>query len=227
MIVTIDGPAGAGKSSAARLLAQRLGFEFLDTGAMYRAVTLAALRAGIEPSDESAMTQLLDGLRLEMRAGMVLLNGDDVTAAIRSPEVTAATEAVADSRVVRGRLGAMQREFAAGRDMVCEGRDQGTVVFPDAACKFFLVADPVERARRRQAELTVKGTEASFDEILTAQTRRDQRDAARDLAPMTPAADALQLDSTHLTLSQVVERMEMEVHRCRTGTNTSSTNSSG
>lgn len=227
MIVTIDGPAGAGKSSAARQLAQRLGFEFLDTGAMYRAVTLAALRTGIEPRDEPAMTQLLERLRLEMRAGLVLLDGDDVTDAIRTAEVTAASGAIADSPAVRRRLGSMQRALAAGRDMVCEGRDQGTVVFPDAACKFFLVADPVARARRRQAELTAKGVPASFDEILAAQNRRDQRDAARDLAPMAPAPDAIQLDSTHLTLTQVVERMEMEVHRCRTGTSTSSTKSSG
>lgn len=227
MIVTIDGPAGAGKSSAARQLAQRLGFEFLDTGAMYRAVTLAALRAGVEPRDEPAMTQLLERLRLEMRGGIVLLDGDDVTEAIRTAEVTAASGAVADSPAVRRRLGSMQRALAAGRDMVCEGRDQGTVVFPDAACKFFLVADPVARARRRQAELTAKGVAASFDEILAAQERRDQRDAARDLAPMAPAPDAIQMDSTHLTLTQVVERMEMEVQRCRTGTSTSSTNSSG
>jgi len=227
MIVTIDGPAGAGKSSAARQLAQRLGFEFLDTGAMYRAVTLAALRAGVAPRDEPAMTALLERLRLEMRGGIVLLDGDDVTEAIRTAEVTAASGAIADSPAVRRRLGSMQRALAAGRDMVCEGRDQGTVVFPDAACKFFLVADPVARARRRQAELTAKGVAASFDEILAAQDRRDQRDAARDLAPMAPAPDALQLDSTHLTLTQVVERMEMEVQRCRTGTSTSSTNSSG
>jgi cytidylate kinase len=227
MIVTIDGPAGAGKSSAARQLAQRLGFEFLDTGAMYRAVTLAALRAGVEPRDEPAMTQLLERLRLEMRPGLVLLDGDDVTEAIRTAEVTAASGAIADSPPVRRRLGAMQRALAAGRDVVCEGRDQGTVVFPDAACKFFLVADPVARARRRQAELTAKGAAASLDEILAAQTRRDQRDAARDLAPMVPAPDAIQLDSTHLTLTQVVERMEMEVQRCRIGTSTSSTNSSG
>ncbi|MBL8799060.1 MAG: (d)CMP kinase [Planctomycetia bacterium] len=227
MIVTIDGPAGAGKSSAARQLAHRLGFEFLDTGAMYRAVTLAARAADIDARDEAALAQLLDGLRLEMPDDKVLLNGADVTLAIRDPDVTAATGQIADSPVVRRWLGARQREIAAGRDMVCEGRDQGTVVFPDAACKFFLVADPVERARRRQAELAAKGTTVSLEDLLAAQTRRDERDAARDLAPMRPAADALQLDSTQLTLTQVVERMEMEVHRCRTGASISSTKSSG
>src|SRR5438128_908631 len=157
MIVTIDGPAGAGKSSAARALALRLGFQFLDTGAMYRAVTLAALRAGIDRTDQEALARLLDGLRLEMPPGQVILNGEDVTAQIRTAEVTDASGSIASSRVVRERLVLMQRKLAQGRDIVCEGRDQGTVVFPDAACKFFLVADPVERARRRQCEMLDRG----------------------------------------------------------------------
>jgi cytidylate kinase len=213
MVITIDGPAGAGKSSAARALARRLGFEFLDTGAMYRAVTLAALRAGIDRSDQEALAQLLDGLRLEMPPGCVVLNGEDVSGLIRSAEVTAASGPIADSPVVRRRLGAMQRDLAAGRDMVCEGRDQGTVVFPDAGCKFFLVADAEERARRRQREMAARGEAVDWQEILRAQEARDRRDAARDLAPMVPAADALVLDSTHLTLEQVIDRMEQEVRR--------------
>lgn len=222
MIVTIDGPAGAGKSSAAKALAKKLGFEFLDTGAMYRAVTLAVLRAGVDPRDNEAMERLLDSLRLEMPPGRVVLNGEDVSQQIRTTEVTAASGAVADSPVVRRRLGQMQRAIAAGRDMVCEGRDQGTVVFPDAACKFFLQADPEERARRRQAELLAKGEKVSWEEVLQAQQQRDQRDAARDLAPMVPADDAIILDSTHLSLAEVVARMEQEVIRCRTGSNGSS-----
>src|SRR5438067_1380445 len=142
MIVTIDGPAGAGKSSAARMLAQRLGFEFLDTGAMYRAVALAALRAGLDLHDQAGLTRLLTTLTLDMPPGRVLLNGEDVTTAIRTGAVTAATSPVADSPAVRRHLVALQRAVAAGRDVVCEGRDQGTVVFPEAACKFFLKADP-------------------------------------------------------------------------------------
>src|SRR5262249_22678038 len=130
MIVTIDGPAGAGKSSAARALAQRLGFEFLDTGAMYRAVALAALRAGLDLHDQAALARLLGRLVLEMPPGRVLLDGEDVTTAIRGREVTAATSPVADSKVVRQHLVGLQRAIAAGRDMVCEGRDQGTIVFP-------------------------------------------------------------------------------------------------
>ena len=150
MIVTIDGPAGAGKSSAARALARRLGFEFLDTGAMYRAVTLAALRAKLELRDQAALTRLLAAMRLEMPGDRVILDGVDVTREIRTKEVTAASGAIADSSVVRNRLVQMQRQLAVGRSIITEGRDQGTVVFPNAACKFFLVADPVERARRRQ-----------------------------------------------------------------------------
>jgi cytidylate kinase len=214
MIVTIDGPAGAGKSSAARALARRLGFEFLDTGAMYRAVALAALRAGLDLHDQPGLARLLGTLNIDMPPGRVLLNGEDVTAAIRTPEVTAATSPVADSRAVRQHLAGLQRAIAGGRDMVCEGRDQGTVVFPDAACKFFLKADPVERARRRQREMEARGQAVDLDAVLRAQEERDRRDAARDLAPMVPAPDAIILDSTHLDLPQVVDLMEREVRRC-------------
>ncbi|HEX5270667.1 MAG TPA: (d)CMP kinase [Gemmataceae bacterium] len=214
MIVTIDGPAGAGKSSAARALAQRLGFEFLDTGAMYRAVALAALRAGLNLRDDAALGRLVGTLRIKLPPGRVLLDGEDVTAAIRTPEVTAATSPVADSKPVRQHLVGLQRAIAAGRDMVCEGRDQGTIVFPDAARKFFLKADPVERAIRRLGEMEARGESADLGSVLRAQEERDRRDAARDLAPMVPAADAILLDSTHLPLARVVDLMEGEVRRC-------------
>jgi cytidylate kinase len=211
MIITIDGPAGAGKSSAARLLAQRLGYEFLDTGAMYRAVTYAALRADIDPTDQKALECLLDGLRLEMPAGKVVLNSIDITGQIRTPEITTASAAIANSPSVRRRLVDWQRFLAHGRSIVCEGRDQGTIVFPDAGCKFFLVADPTERARRRHRELLARGQHIAFEDLLKAQQERDQRDLTRAIAPMIPAADAVFLDSTGLTIQQVVDRMEEAV----------------
>lgn len=212
MIITIDGPAGAGKSSAAQALAQRLGFEFLDTGAMYRAVALAALRAGINLRDESALATLVCSLHLEMPpGGRVLLDGEDVTTEIRTSAVTAATGPVADSPSVRRRLAQMQRTIAQGRNMVCEGRDQGTIVFPDAACKFFLFADPIERAHRRQREMQARGEPIELERLLREQEIRDQRDAARDLAPMKPAEDAVLLDSTNLSPEQVVQAMEAQV----------------
>jgi CMP/dCMP kinase len=214
MIITIDGPAGAGKSSAARALAQQLGFEFLDTGAMYRAVALAALRAGVALHHEIALTALVASLPLEMPpGGRVLLGGEDVTTQIRTREVTLATGAAADSPAVRRRLVQMQRAIATGRDMVCEGRDQGTLVFPDALCKFFLIADPRERARRRQREMAARGEGIELEQILREQEIRDRRDAARDLAPMKPAEDAVVLDSTALEPEQVVEAMVAEVRR--------------
>jgi cytidylate kinase len=213
MIVTIDGPAGAGKSSAAQALARRLGFEFLDTGAMYRAVTLAVLRAQVDARDPDAMRRLLDTLRLELPPARVVLAGEDVTVAIRTAQITTASGAVADSPLVRRRLVDLQRQIAADRDFVCEGRDQGTVVFPDALCKFFLQADPRERARRRQREMAARGEAVPLDEVLRAQEARDRRDADRDIAPMVPAADAVLLDSTLLSLDEIVARMEEEVRR--------------
>ncbi len=213
MIITIDGPAGSGKSSAAKALARRLGFEFLDTGAMYRAVTLAALRAQINLRDQDALSRLLADFHLEMPADRVLFNGEDVTGLIRTAEVTAASGPIADSPVVRRHLVNLQRSIARGRDMVCEGRDQGTSVFPDAFCKFFLEADPEERARRRQREMAARGETLPWEEILRSQEERDRRDAGRDLAPMVPAADAVRLDNTAFTLDGVIDRMEEEVRR--------------
>lgn len=216
MIITIDGPAGAGKSSAARALANRLGFEFLDTGAMYRAVTLAALRARIELTDQDALGRLLEPMQLDLPAGRVLLQGEDVTGLIRTPQITAASAPIASSPVVRRRLVEWQRRIAHGRDMVCEGRDQGTVVFPQAECKFFLVADAAERAGRRWRELQARGDSATFEQVLADQQARDARDAARDIAPMVPAADAILLDSTAFTLDEVITRMEHEARRRQT-----------
>jgi cytidylate kinase len=148
-----------------------------------------------------------------MEGERVFLAGEDISAAIRSVEVTAASGMVASNPAVRRRLVELQRQVAAGRNMVCEGRDQGTIVFPDAACKFFLSADDMERAQRRLREMLDRGEQVTLEDVLAAQRARDQRDAARDIAPMVPAADAIILDNTGLSLSQVIERMEVEVRR--------------
>jgi len=213
MIVTIDGPAGSGKSTVARALAARLGFDYLDTGAMYRAVAVALARRRIDPADLPAVAVALPDLRVEMPTGRVLLNGDDVTAAVRTPEAAQGASKVAVVAAVRAFLAAEQRRLAGGRTFVCEGRDQGTVVFPDAGCKFFLTADPVARAERRHHELVARGQAVTFAEVLAAQQERDARDAARDIAPMRPAADALVLDTTHLSAAEVLARLETEVAR--------------
>lgn len=211
MIITIDGPAGAGKSTAARMLARRLSFEFLDTGAMYRAVALSALRAGIELRDEPALARFVRGVSLEMPAGLVLLDGADVSVAIRSQAVSDAASLVATSPAVREHLVHLQRIIAADRNIVCEGRDQGTVVFPDATCKFFLIADAEERARRRHRDLAVRGEAIDPATLMETLRRRDRQDATRPVGPMKAADDAIEIDSTGLSSEQVVERMEAVV----------------
>src|SRR5438445_3815550 len=157
LVVTIDGPAWAGKSTVARRLADRLGWRLLDTGAMYRAVTLAALRAGTDLASDSALTTLAARVAIRLPPGRVLLDGEDITAIVRGVEITRASRYLADSPGVRRQLVDWQREFAAEYDVVAEGRDQGTVVFPDAVRKFFLTASVEERARRRHAEYAAKG----------------------------------------------------------------------
>jgi CMP/dCMP kinase len=215
MIVTIDGPAGSGKSSAAKALAARLGFEFLDTGAMYRAVAYAALRDRVPPDDTHAFRDWLCRLQMEATPGVLRLAGEDVLGVIRTPEITALASKLAAIASVRTLLVELQRQAAAGRNLVTEGRDQGTIVFPHAECKFFLVADPIERARRRHKELLNRGQGLTLDEVIAAQDERDRRDSQRAISPTRPAADAIVIDSTGMTPEQVVARLESEVRRWR------------
>ncbi len=206
-VVTIDGPAGAGKSTVARRLAARLGWQFLDTGAMYRAVTLAALRSRTDLSSDRHLGDLIAGLNVSWHEGEIRLDGEDVARLIRTVEVTHASRFVADSPSVRRKLVEWQRAFAAQADTVTEGRDQGTVVFPHAFLKFFLTAPAEERARRRLADLVAAGQTQSLEAVLDDLRQRDARDAARAIAPLKPAPDAELIDTGGLTIDQVVDRL--------------------
>lgn len=212
-VLTIDGPAGAGKSTVAKLLADRLGWRLLDTGAMYRALTLAALRAKIDMESEEALGSLAEAVCVTLPPGAVLLDGDDVTHLIRTVEVTRASRFLADSPRVRAQLVRLQRQFASANQVVAEGRDQGTVVFPDAFLKYFLTASTAERARRRHAEFSKKGEPIDLAAVERELIERDERDEARAIAPMKPAADARILDTTGMDLDTVVQVIEQEVRR--------------
>lgn len=221
MIVTIDGPAGTGKSTAARRLAARVAFHFLDTGAMYRVVAWGCLQRGVDAGasagtgDGAAAAEVARTLRIGFEGERTLADGVDVTLAIRSGEVTRMASVVAQVPEVREELVRQQRRIAEGRDIVCEGRDQGTVAFPHAECKFFLTAAPLERARRRQQELAEKGEEVPLEQLLAEQTERDERDANRAVAPLKPAADAIIVDTTNLDGEGVVDLLERRVRELR------------
>ena len=211
MIVTIDGPAGAGKSTVARNLAQRLGFRFLDTGAMYRAVALTAVTSDIGWDQPDRLARLAEQSSIQWQGTHVLLNGDDVTEAIRSPEVTEVIHFVADNPVVRRRLVELQRQEALGGNIVTEGRDQGTVAFPDAECKIYLTATAQERARRRVAELAARGIAAVFEDVLAQQTQRDQRDKSREVGRLMRAPDAIEVVTDGMSSDEVVALLEQLV----------------
>jgi len=208
MIITIDGPAGSGKSTVARALARRLGFRFLDTGAMYRAVALAGMRRGIDWRRPEQLATLTPKLDIKLVGSKVLLDGEDVTAAIRTSEVTAVTKHAADNPQVRRHLVALQREAAGTDDIVTEGRDQGTVVFPDAKCKIFLTAGAEERARRRWRDLQSQGESATLEQVLAAQEKRDREDAARPVGALMAADDAVEICTDGMTVEEVVDRLE-------------------
>jgi cytidylate kinase len=207
VVITIDGPAGAGKSTTARALAERLGFHFLDTGAMYRAVALAALRRGLDWNDPAALADLCDRISIEVRGDRILLDGDDVSDEIRTQAVTAAVGHAADNQHVRRRMIELQRREAEGQNIVTEGRDQGTLAFPDATCKVFLTASPQERAQRRLRQLRARGEHVSLEQVLDEQNERDRRDGQRPFGGLLAAPDAVDVPTDGLTQDEVVDRL--------------------
>lgn len=202
MVIAIDGPAGAGKSSVARAVAEELGFTYLDSGAMYRCVALAAIEAGVSLDDDDALGALAAGLEIELDGRRALIGARDVSAAIREPGVTAAASQVSVYPAVREAMVARQCRLIAAGSYVAEGRDIGTVVSPDAPLKVFLTASDEERARRRAAQ-----TGEDFESVLDAQRRRDARDTEREHGALRAAADAVELDTTDFGLEEVVGRI--------------------
>ena len=219
-IVTIDGPSGVGKSTISRRVAAALGFTYLDTGAMYRAVALYLQRRGIDFGDEAAVSAALESLVLELMPASdensdvgVIVCGEEVSREIRTPRMSMAASAVSRLGVVREKLTVMQQEIGSRGRIVAEGRDTGTVVFPRAAHKFFLDAEPGERVRRRVLQLRMQGEEADEKEILALTVERDKNDSERTLAPLRQAEDALAIDTTGLAIEEVCERVIEAVQR--------------
>lgn len=202
MVIAIDGPAGAGKSTVARGLAAALGMTYLDSGAMYRCVAMACARAGADPDDPASVAPIAERLRVDFAGETVRLDGQDVTEEIRTPEVTALASRVSVHPAVRAAMVSRQRELIATGPYVAEGRDIGTVVSPEAPLKVFLTASGAERARRRSAE-----SGANLESVLAGQSERDRRDREREHGALRPAADSVELDTTGLGAEEVVERI--------------------
>lgn len=211
--IAIDGPAGAGKSTIARIVAKRLGLRYLDTGAMYRAVTLAALKKGVSCADEEALLRVATSMDLEIvfeketKSNLVYLNGEDVTSAIRQPEVNASVSLVSSHKKVREFIVALQKEIGRQGCIVMDGRDIGTVVMPDADWKIFLQASVEERARRRQKELQRNGHTVDLVELEEQIRQRDHSDSTREVSPLRKAEDAIEVDTTHMNIEQVVDKV--------------------
>ena len=208
MIITIDGPAGVGKSSAARALADRLGFRFLDTGALYRAVTLAAHRRGVDWHRPEQLVEVADSVAVELQGDRVLLDGEDVSQQIRTLEITTLTKYAADNVEVRHRLSQWQRRIADSLDYVTEGRDQASEVFPHAECKFYLDASEKVRAERRYRDLLARGEKADLEDVLQKQQARDARDMGRGVGGLTKTPDSIVVDTDSLGPVEVVDVLE-------------------
>jgi len=217
MIITLDGPAGAGKSTAARGLAARLGWCYIDTGAMYRALALTALERGVPLEDSPRLAELAGSIRIVFDDGRVLVDGRDVSAEIRTERITAATRPVADAPPVREAMKRIQRRMAEGIDVVTEGRDQGSVVFPQAELKVYLTASPAERARRRHVEEIGRGRDTSLESVLESQSRRDEADRTRPVGAMKPAYDAVVFETDGLSHEEVIERLVIMIDDRRRG----------
>ena len=215
MIVAIDGPAATGKSTSAKLVAQKLGFTYMDTGAMYRCVTLSVLRNHIALADEEALQLLIQEMDIHFDKTddklVVRLNKEDVSTLIRKPEVTSHVSAVSALPQVRNHMVAIQRKSAKNQDCVIEGRDIGTIVFPKADVKFFLVADDIVRAKRRQLDLKAIGEEKTIDDLVEEIRRRDRFDSERSHSPLKKADDAIEVDTSQLTIDEQVDFMVNKV----------------
>lgn len=216
LLITIDGPAGAGKTTVSRQLAGRLGYRYIDTGALYRGVAYVARRRGIGPRDDETLSRLLAVLELNFEPGesgqRLLADGEDITDLIRTPEISLLASAISARPLVRAYLLKVQRELGRQKAAVFEGRDMGTVVFPEAEVKFFLSADEQTRAQRRFAEIQAK-TGTSLEEVERDMRRRDEQDSTRSLAPLKAADDAVRIDSTDLSIAQVVAQMLARVQQ--------------
>jgi len=211
LIITIDGPAGTGKSTVARLLANKLGFSYLDTGALYRVITYQALKKSVSPKDRQSLKRLLKSLRIQFKDNRdqqkVFLNGRDVTKLIREPHITENVFHYAELPLVRQAMLKIQRKLGANGNIVAEGRDLGSVVFPRADIKFYLDASASERARRRWKELKNKGIKMRCQNVLSEIKSRDKRDRNRAIAPLMKVRDAVRIDTTNLSIKEVVQKL--------------------
>ena len=208
MVIAIDGPAGAGKSTVTRKLAERLGFSFLDTGAMYRAITWAAIDRGVSLTDQNSLLKLAMSIQIAFDGDRVLVDGQDVSELIRVSEVTRNVVHVADHFGVRDRMVELQREIAATGDFVCEGRDQGTVAFPNSFCKIYLNASPQYRAMRRVDQMQAAGQYVDFDQVMADQNLRDQQDLNREVGRLMRADDAIEVNTDNQSIAEVVDQLE-------------------
>lgn len=221
MKIAIDGPAGAGKSTISKGAAKRLGFVYIDTGAMYRAIGLAAVRRGIDTADAEGVKSILDDVDVAIRHNengqLIFLNGEDVSTDIRLPEISVAASNVAVIPEVRLKLVELQRKLAADTDVIMDGRDIGTYVLPDAELKIYLTASVEERANRRCRELKEKGVETDFDAVKADIEYRDKNDSGREFAPLKPADDSVYMDNTNMTLEESIDKVCELAHSRRVG----------